>query len=57
MSGVAAADWRERPRDEILTLRIYMNLLNSVESITDRLAEGPGRSQIDRWLDLRPHLP
>lgn len=50
-------DWRTRPRHEILALRTCKSLLNPMESIVDRLAEGPVRTQIDRWLDLRPHLP
>ncbi|MEU4698153.1 hypothetical protein [Nonomuraea dietziae] len=56
-AGAWAADWQERCRDEILTLRICKNLLNPMDSITDQLTDGPMRTQIDRWLDLRPHLP
>ncbi|MEU8379374.1 hypothetical protein [Streptosporangium sp. NPDC048865] len=52
-----AEDWRVRPRDEILALRICKNLLASMELIADRLAEGPVKTQIDRWIDLRPRLP
>lgn len=50
-------DWRMRPRHEILALRTCKNLLGPMELITDRLATGPVRTQIDRWLNLRPHLP
>ncbi|OUC91506.1 hypothetical protein CA984_33450 [Streptosporangium minutum] len=50
-------DWRMRPRHEILALRTCKNLLGPMESIADRLAIGPVRTQIDRWLDLRAHLP
>lgn len=52
-----AEDWRARPRDEILALRICKNLLAPMELITDRLTEGPVRTRIDRWMDLRPRLP
>ncbi|MEV8639281.1 hypothetical protein AB0395_47265 [Streptosporangium sp. NPDC051023] len=48
---------RAHPRDEILALRICKNLLAPMKLITDRLAEGPMRTQIDRWMDLRPQLP
>ncbi|MEV7011159.1 hypothetical protein [Streptosporangium sp. NPDC051022] len=50
-------DWRARPLGEILALRICKNFLVPMELITDRLAEGPVRTQIDRWMDLRPRLP
>ncbi|WP_440104133.1 hypothetical protein [Streptosporangium sp. H16] len=52
-----AEDWRARPRGEILALRICKNLLAAMELITDRLEEGPMKTQIDRWMDLRPRLP
>ncbi|GLW09636.1 hypothetical protein Misp01_47650 [Microtetraspora sp. NBRC 13810] len=51
------ADWRARPRDEIFALRVCKTLLNPMRSISDLLAEGPVRTRIERWLDLRPRLP
>ncbi|MEU0481508.1 hypothetical protein ABZ260_20255 [Streptosporangium sp. NPDC006013] len=50
-------DWRMRPRHEIAALRTCKNLLGPMEPIADRLAAGPVRAQINRWLDLRAHLP
>ncbi|MEU4541491.1 hypothetical protein AB0G15_42345 [Streptosporangium sp. NPDC023825] len=52
-----AIDWRTRPRHEILALRTCKSFLGPMELIVDRLAAGPVRTQIDRWLDLRTHLP
>ncbi|MER5645389.1 hypothetical protein [Streptosporangium sp. NPDC002524] len=50
-------DWRMRPRHEISALRTCKNFLGPMELIADQLAAGPVRTQIDRWLDLRAHLP
>lgn len=52
-----AVDWQRRSRDEILALRTCKILLAPMKVITDRVAEEPLRTRIDRWLDLWPQLP
>jgi hypothetical protein len=50
-------DWRTRPHDEIMTLRVCKNVLAPMKVIGDRLMEGAVAAQIDHWLKLWPRLP
>ncbi|MEV4377866.1 hypothetical protein [Streptosporangium sp. NPDC049644] len=51
-----ATDWAA-PRHEMQALRTCKNLIKPMELVADRLTAGPVRTRIERWMDLRTHLP
>ncbi|MFF4773352.1 hypothetical protein [Microtetraspora fusca] len=52
-----AANWQQRPRSEILTLRQCKSLLAPAQSIRGYLSKTPTTTELDEWLGLREQLP
>ncbi|MEV4805863.1 hypothetical protein AB0K18_38195 [Nonomuraea sp. NPDC049421] len=52
-AGEWVVDWRARPREQILAMRVCKNLLAPLKLIVDQVSDG----QVERWLALWARLP
>lgn len=56
-AAMAAANWRDLPKEQIEELRRHKNLTSHLATLASYLQPGPTRDQVTGWIEVREHLP